>query len=665
MQLSFQSKVARSGQYRADIDGLRALAVLPVVFYHAKVAGFSGGFVGVDVFYVISGYLITSLILKDEERGRFSLVSFYERRIRRIFPALFGVIFFCTIVAAILFAPRDLVAFGKSMLAMTFFASNILFKREGALGGGYFGNAAQTQALLHTWSLSVEEQFYLFFPTVLLLLTRWTKRRAKLLICVIAVISFATCIVETKYRPISAFYIFIPRAWELLLGALLAMKAVPALNHRVWREIAGVAGVALIAWAVFLFSDDTAFPGAAALVPCVGAALVIYAGESGPSWAKSALSFGPLVFVGVISYSLYLWHWPLIVFTRYFSATTDLTGTQTVIVIVCSVVLAFVSFEFIEGPFRGSDSRFSRKQIFALGATASVLSACLALAIYVRHGFPGRYDAQTAKLVLENTERKDDFQEVCGNWKKQITNMADINFCALGPDSAKKIMFWGDSHVQQLYPVIQRLYSEEDFKGDSVVLAIANGCLPVEHLNTTDAGYHCGAFAHYAMQRAQQSDIDSIFIGFNTWWTVNSDVCESIDDRCVARITPAKARILFLKELTGEIHLFRAQGKRVIVSLPFPMYDKSIPDLEIRNAIFGKFGLSGAAKDITLPAMREEVLALAMDTGADVFDPRKTLCNQSGCIVERDGVSIYKDDNHIVASQIAMFEGNLKQVFLQ
>jgi len=665
MRISFQSKVARSGQYRADIDGLRALAVLPVVFYHAKIAGFSGGFVGVDVFYVISGYLITSLILKDEERGRFSLVSFYERRIRRIFPALFGVIFFCTIVAAILFAPRDFVAFGKSMLAMTFFASNILFKREGALGGGYFGNAAQTQALLHTWSLSVEEQFYLFFPTVLLVLTRWTKHRAKSLIFVIALISFGICVVETKYRPNSAFYIFIPRAWELLLGALLAMKPVPALNHRAWREIAGAAGVVLIAWAVFLFSDDTAFPGASALVPCLGAALVIYAGESGPSWAKSALSFGPLVFVGVISYSLYLWHWPLIVFTRCFSATTDLTRTQTMIVIVCSLILAFVSFEFIEGPFRGSCSRFDRKQIFALGATASVLSACLALAIYVRRGFPGRYDAQTAKLVLENAERKDDFEEVCGNWKKRITSVADINFCTLGPDSAKKIMFWGDSHVQQLYALIQQLYSEGDFRGDSVILAISNGCLPAEHLNTTDGDYHCGAFAHYAIQRADGSDIDTVFIGFNTWWAVNSDVCQSVDDKCIARISPPQARALFLQELSDNIRRFRMEGKRVIVSLPFPMYDKSIPDLEIHNAVFGKLGLGSDATDITSPVMREEVQAVARQTGADIFDPRQNLCDPNGCVFERNGVSIYKDDNHIAASQVGMFRENLKQVFLQ
>ena len=169
LRLTFQPNAARSDKYRPDIDGLRAVAVLPVVFFHAKVRGFSGGFVGVDIFYVISGYLITSIVAEDVARGKFSFVSFYERRIRRIFPALFAVLFSCVLVASVLLVPRDLLAFGKSMIAVALFASNIFFKRE-ARSNGYFDRAADSQALLHTWSLSVEEQFYLFFPTTLILL---------------------------------------------------------------------------------------------------------------------------------------------------------------------------------------------------------------------------------------------------------------------------------------------------------------------------------------------------------------------------------------------------------------------------------------------------------------------------------------------------------------
>jgi len=659
MQISFQSTIARSSRYRADVDGLRALAVVPVVLYHAKVAGFSGGFVGVDVFYVISGYLITSLILKDEERGRFSFASFYERRIRRIFPALFGVICFCTIVATILLAPKDFLAFGKSMLAMTFFATNILFARDTG-DAGYFGRTAENYSLLHTWSLSVEEQFYIFFPTILLLCTRRAKRGAKSLLVIIALISFAICLWETKHRPVSAFYGFIPRAWELLLGALLAMRIVPHLDRRILRELLGVIGIAMLAWAVFGFTDDTVFPGISVLLPCLGTCMVIYGGESGPSWAKSVLSFGPFVFIGVISYSLYLWHWPLIVFTRYFSAA-DLTGRQKLIVISCSVLLAFISYEFIEAPFRGANSQFNRREIFLLGACATGVTACIALAICVQHGFPGRYDARIQHLVAENAKREDDFLAVCGNWKKEIHGMEDISFCSLGPTSERKVMFWGDSHVQQLYPLLAKLYEQGDLHNRGVLIAVANGCAPVERLNNIRTGYHCDSFAHFAMLRAEEKDIDTVFIGFSTWWYGYSSQCPSLDGRCIQSISPAEVEQRFIQEFGEHLAKLKGDGKHVIVSLPFPIYDRSIPDVEIRNALFGKFGLQWQAKDITSPVLRNEIESVAREKGAEVFDPRHALCVNENCLTQVDGVSIYKDDNHIAASQVDILEDDLRQ----
>jgi peptidoglycan/LPS O-acetylase OafA/YrhL len=203
-RITFQSKLARSGKYRPEIDGLRAIAVLPVLFFHAKVAGFPGGFVGVDIFYVISGYLITSIIAKDVTLGRFSYVSFYDRRIRRIFPALFAVVFFSVLAGSVLLAPKDFFAFGRSLIAMTFFVSNIFFKREGGIDG-YFGRTSDSQPLLHTWTLSVEEQFYLFFPTALILLTRWAKRRTIECLWIVVIISFFVNVWATHYRPRSAF----------------------------------------------------------------------------------------------------------------------------------------------------------------------------------------------------------------------------------------------------------------------------------------------------------------------------------------------------------------------------------------------------------------------------------------------------------------------------
>ena len=660
MRLTLQSTVARSDKYRPDIDGLRAIAVIPVILYHAKVAGFTGGFVGVDVFYVISGYLITSLIAKDILLGNFSFVSFYERRIRRIFPALFAVLFFCMLSAAVLFAPKDFIAFGKSVIAVTFFVGNEFFKRTGG-SDGYFDRAAESQVLLHTWSLSVEEQFYLFFPTMLILLARWGKGRLNRLLIVVAIASFFISLWLTRYRPLVAFYSLIPRAWELLLGALLAMRIAPQLKTRLSREIAGLTGLGLIACAVFLYTAETTFPGWRALLPCLGAWLVMYAGENGSSSVGTVLSFRPLVFVGVMSYSLYLWHWPMIVFSRYFAAG-DLTGVQTTAVILLSFVMAFISFEFVERPFRGRGSPISRGQIFSLGFAASTLSIALGFAILLFHGFPGRYDDATRQLVLENVSRENDFQEVCGNWKTEVHSIADINFCNLGTDRPKKLMFLGDSHIQQLYPLITKLYNDDELENRGVVFAVENACLPAEHLNTIGKGYHCDAFTHFALTRAEAPDIDTVFIGFNTWFAIHRAVCPSVDGTCVGKVSVEEARNRFLDELAAHIRELRMDGKHVIVSLPFPMYDKSIPDLEIRNAVFGGLGLKGVAKDITLPIMRDQLASIAQRAGADIFDPRESLCDGENCITQLNGVSIYKDDNHIAASQIGILGDDLKKV---
>jgi peptidoglycan/LPS O-acetylase OafA/YrhL len=661
-----RSSSAESHKYRPDIDGLRALAVLAVLFFHAHVAGFSGGFVGVDIFYVISGYLITSLIVKDLVLERFSFISFYERRIRRIFPALFAVLLICTVVACTLLTPKDLLAYGKSMVAMTFFTSNVFFKHDAKLGG-YFARASDSQALLHTWSLSVEEQFYLLFPAALFCLYRWTKgRRMGWWLAGGAVASFGLSAWTTVHHPLTAFYILLPRAWELLLGSLLALNVLPPVKRRAFREVLGLVGIGLIAWAMSAFTKETTFPGVSALLPCVGAGLVVYVGEGGPSQIKSALSLRPLVLLGLVSYSLYLCHWPIIVFTRYFSAE-ELTPITTVWVIILSLATAFLSFRFIESPFRGSGSRITRQRIFALGFAASMVSAIIGFVIVYGRGLPGRYDETTRQLVLENTERKEDYQEECGNWKHEIHTMSDIKFCEVdasrpSPRSSKRILFWGDSHVQQLYPLIKKLNDDGGLQDHGALLAIANGCAPTEHLNSIGKGYYCDTFAKFAMARAEDQDVDTVFIGFNTWWVSHEAICLSVDSRCVERLSVEETRHRFLHELAGQIHVLKMHGKRVIVSLPFPMFDKSIPDLEVRNAVFGRFGLGGVATDITRPEFGDEVASVSRSAGAEIFDPRKSLCSKQGCITEFNGVSIYKDDNHIAASQVGILESNLREI---
>ncbi len=662
MRLSFQSTLARSSQYRPDIDGLRAVAVLSVLFFHAKVPGFPGGFVGVDVFFVISGYLITSIIAKDISAERFSFLSFYERRMRRIFPALFFLIFVCTFIAAIVFAPEDFLAFAKALVATTCFLSNFFFLHHSSTGG-YFANISDFQALLHTWSLAVEEQFYLLFPALLLLLVRWTKQRAAKLLFVVAIISFAFSIWLTHHNPSAAFYMLTSRAWELLVGSLLALKAVPPIKMRFVRELSAAVGLALILCADFLFTSQTPFPGPSAFLPCFGAWLIIYAGEqASTTWANAILSFPPLVFIGVISYSLYLWHWPLIVFSQYFSAS-NLTNAETIGVIIASILMAFISFEFVESPFRGHGSAFSRRQVFSLGFAASAAALVVGLFIYRTNGAPQRYDASTRQLVLENSARRLDYQDVCGNWRTDPHSLSDVKFCTFGPNADRKILFWGDSHVQQLYPLVKHFYDTDQLQGRGAVFAIAYSCTPTQHMNDVRKNYHCDSFSTLVLTRAKEQDIDTVFIGFNTWWASNkSGICPSVNGKCVGDPSLEKIRTLFLSDLSDDIRTLTALGKRVIICLPFPAYDKSIPNLEIRNAIFSKVGLAGEATDYTLPSFRQQILDVSKAAGADVFDPRQNLCSRGPCINQVDGVSIYKDNNHVAASQIGIFEDNLRQV---
>lgn len=273
-------------KYRADIDGLRALAVLPVLLAHAHLGFFSGGFVGVDIFFVISGFLITSILAKEGRDGSFSLLSFYERRARRIFPALFTMIAFTCVATFIYFPAREFEAFGRSVIATTFFVSNMLFWKE----TGYFDVLAENRPLLHTWSLSVEEQFYVLFPISVWLTYRHLRGRFELWIPAAALGSLALSVWWVESHPTAAFYLAPTRAWELLVGSALALGMVPPLQSRRLREGAALLGIVCIAFSITMFTDTTYFPGINAILPCAGAGLIIHAGQGGGSLVGRVLS---------------------------------------------------------------------------------------------------------------------------------------------------------------------------------------------------------------------------------------------------------------------------------------------------------------------------------------------------------------------------------------
>jgi peptidoglycan/LPS O-acetylase OafA/YrhL len=337
--------------------------VLSVLLFHAGVEVFSGGFVGVDIFFVISGYLITTIIHREVESGRFSIAHFYERRFRRILPAAAVVVVAVFVAGELLFPLHHQDNLARSAIAAALFSSNIYFYLE----SGYFADPANTMPLLHTWSLAVEEQFYVVFPLVMLSIAKFGKGQYAIWLPVLAVASLITCVVVTEENATAAFYLGHTRAWELLAGSLLAVNVFPALRDQHTREFVALAGTLMVAFSVLFFSELTIFPGLAALLPVLGTVMIIHSGTGGETTVGRCLSTRPLVFVGLISFSLYLWHWPVVVFAQYYSVVA-LTPALIILVLCASFFLAVVSWRYVEMPFRKKRIAAERRQMFRVSA---------------------------------------------------------------------------------------------------------------------------------------------------------------------------------------------------------------------------------------------------------------------------------------------------------
>lgn len=373
-------------RYRPEIDGLRAIAVIPVILFHAGFEAFSGGFVGVDVFFVISGYLITSLLLEEMEEGRFTLLGFYERRARRILPALFLVCLVSLPFAWVLLFPGDMRNYAESLAAVSLFSTNILFWQE----SGYFESAAELKPLLHTWSLAVEEQFYIFFPLLLLAAGKLGRARLLWVLVLLFAISFGVASWASRHAPAAGFYLLPARGWEILLGAFLAFVPTSGAELRLpsaLREGLALLGLLLICSAVFFFERSTPTPSVYTLVPTMGAVLLIAFARS-DGLVGQLLSSRPLVSIGLMSYSAYLWHQPVFAFARYGKVEEEALW-ETGILCGLTAFLAFLSWRFVEKPFRRRGP-MRRLPILLPGVTVASLFAVFFVTAQASGGFAFR-----------------------------------------------------------------------------------------------------------------------------------------------------------------------------------------------------------------------------------------------------------------------------------
>ncbi|MCC6274951.1 MAG: acyltransferase, partial [Leptospiraceae bacterium] len=424
--------------YRPEIDGLRALAVLPVILFHAGFEMFSGGFVGVDVFFVISGYLITTIILSDLEQGKFSIIDFYERRARRILPALFVVMLVSIPFAWFWFLPSDMKFYSRSLVAVSMFASNFLFWRE----TGYFDTSAEIKPLLHTWSLAVEEQYYVIFPLFLMLFWRFGKRRIFILLLIVFVASFVSAQLGASSRPAATFFLLPTRGWELLIGAFTAFYLYR--SNRVefsgwFREIGSWLGVALIFFSVFAYSEATPFPGIYALVPTVGTMLIILFATQSTTTGRF-LGNKYFVGIGLISYSAYLWHQPLFAFARQRSLVEP--GHQVFAILsVTSLILAYFSWRYIETPFR-KKGYIRRSKIFAYAFCLTVFFIGVGLVGHITEGVFCRQNiANTMQLDARVAANHGLSADCAGGYIESSNCMTDKN---------PEVLVWGNSYAMHL-----------------------------------------------------------------------------------------------------------------------------------------------------------------------------------------------------------------------
>ncbi|MFO0615042.1 MAG: acyltransferase family protein [Polyangiaceae bacterium] len=594
-------------RYRRDVDGLRAVAVVPVVLFHLGIPGFGGGFVGVDVFFVISGFLITSLLVGAQER--FSLARFYDRRIRRIFPALFTVMAAAAIGVLVLSFPGDVKAMGKQILAATLFCANLLFYRE----SGYFDAAAHDKPLLHTWSLSVEEQFYLFFPPLLWVLTRVVPRARTAIVAALFAASFGAAIWLVKDHPAAAFYLPHARAWELFAGSLLALHPLPNLG-RTAGTIASILGLAGILASVFLFGEQTPFPGLLAAPSVFGTALLLSAGandEGGP--IQRVLATAPLVAIGKLSYSLYLWHWPVIVLLRGW-LLRELGPVEWAAVIAASLVLSIASYRLVEQPARARRPAAFR----SLAAGLVVIGAFVGLGgwLYKTSGLRASKDADVPRGP------EDYLNGVCLLETRQRFDAWKPDHCTFpAPSSnAPKVVLWGDSYAGHYAPGLRLLQADVPFE---LVQVTKDGCPPLPaatDLTDTCRGFVDGALAYIASERPRLVVVAARWNKFFDRERIRREAGDML-----TRVAASGARVL----LVGESPVYAATGPQIRARL----LSRGLPADTFRpkNAFL----------------MDEPLRAAAAEQGATFFSPREALCDGLACRISVDATPIHWDAGHL------------------
>lgn len=604
-------------EYRREIDGLRAIAVIPVILFHAGFGLFSGGFVGVDVFFVISGYLITSIILREQAQGSFTLLKFYERRVRRILPALSVVIFACVPLAWLWMMPSQLKDFSQSVVAVSVFASNILFWKE----SDYFGGTAESMPLLHTWSLAVEEQYYVVFPIFMLALLRFERRNVAAILAGIALASLALSEWGWRFYPAANFYLAPTRAWELLLGALAAfLNAEQALVERfgvVVNQWASLLGLAMIILAIIVFDTNTPFPSTFALLPAVGTVMVIAFAHSSTIVAK-LLSRPAVVGIGLISYSAYLWHQPLFAFARIRSLG-EVSPLVLGLLGLVALLLAYITWRFIETPFRKKQITSTRIVV----TTASITFCCLVslgLYGYLSGGGIQRFSVQERAMLDMAHHPRPEFYREGKCFLKPDQNSTEYGtecFEALtkGPGP---VVVWGDSHAAALSMGIF-----EALGNSNNAQLTASACPPL--LDYTEVSRpHCREINARAINLITGSSSPKVFLAAN--W---------INYAAIRDLRPY---------IRSTVKALKVAGSEVYLVGSLPRWNPSLPEMLVRDMLVNGRSLNELpeyypSSNLDKLVVVDKMLAqVAVELNIHMVSALNEMCSEAGCRVFVDGI---------------------------
>ncbi|MGA7994757.1 MAG: acyltransferase family protein [Bradyrhizobium sp.] len=604
-------------KYRADIDGLRALAVVPVLLYHAGVPGFPGGFVGVDIFFVISGYLICGMIDGDLRDGSFSLSNFYKRRMLRILPALFAMFLVTSALAYLYCLPVELEDYSKSLASAVGSVSNVYF----AATAGYFDAPAETKPLLHTWSLGVEEQFYLVVPLLMWLAYRFAPKRARLFFAAAAAFSFAAAFAVSYRNTTFVFYLTPFRAWELALGALLSIKFIPAPVTERHKNACGAVGMLLLCGAIFLGSSSAPLLLMTSLAS-VGAALVIASSEGEVSAVGRLLALRPVVFVGLISYSLYLWHWPLIVFQRTDGLLAAPSGTMTKLTLIAgSIAIAWLSWKFVELRFRLKAKDVSTGTVFGVASAAMTSVVALCGLVFVAGGapfrFPERVVAIASYLAYDPSEAFRSGRCYLATNRQQL----DVQTCMKLDGKRPNYLLVGDSHAAHLWFGLSTAMPEVN-----LMQATASACRPaVERISLLDS-------------RACPKLMRFVFDDF------------LVNNRVDKVLLAASWKDEDIPALSSTLETLMSRGLDVVVLGPIVEYDGALPRLLADEILHDSPSIAGAMRTPGI-AERDRVLRrMVTAKGATYLSVYDSVCRDGRCDEFAEGdVPLQFDAGHLTA----------------